>query len=171
MAALSYYTLGLIAGIGNIGPQVSAHASRYLGTCIKIFGHMHRDIWGHSSRYLGTCIEIFDPGISFCRIIHQIASSQTAITISGLTFSTIEVPVYITSYSQKCLVRPFVTFFTPSNENAHTRACALDFGSHGLSAQRARWTKSRRPEGPQTRRNFQFNIICFVLAVHHTSVA
>ena len=84
MAALSYYTLGLIAGIGNIGPHVSAHASRYLGTCIKIFGHMHRDIWGHSSRYLGTCIEIFDPGISFCRIIHQIASSQTAITISGL---------------------------------------------------------------------------------------
>ena len=45
------------------------------------------------------------------------------------------------------MVRLSVTFFTPSNANAHMRACASDFGSHGLSARRARWTKSRRPKG------------------------
>ena len=58
------------------------------------------------------------------------------------------------SYSKKSLVRSsvhwFVTFFTPSNANAHMWACALDFGSHGLSARRAQWTKSMKPEGPQT---------------------
>ena len=46
------------------------------------------------------------------------------------------------------LVRPSA-FLPPSNANAHMRACALDFGSHGLSARRARRTKSRRPEGPK----------------------
>ena len=55
------------------------------------------------------------------------------------------------SYSSKHLFRWSVRFFTPTKANAHTWACALDFGSHGLSARRTQWTKSRRPKWPQTR--------------------
>ena len=41
---------------------------------------------------------------------------------------------------------PFVTFIVH-----HTYTCTMLSSSHGLSAQRARRTKSSRPEGPQTR--------------------
>ena len=53
--------------------------------------------------------------------------------------------------SKALSVRWYRTIFTPSNAHAHMWACALDFGSHGLSARRAQWTKLRRPKGPQTR--------------------
>ena len=59
-------------------------------------------------------------------------------------FSCIFVSLIYPTPRNALSVRWFVTFFTPSNANAHMWACALDFGSHGLSARRARWTKSRR---------------------------
>ena len=107
------------------------------------------------SMYLLTNSENFLPGIIECNTISHCPKDNTSTQRIELQFTRNVSKILLLEFSFPS-VRPFVRsspFLTCIVQTCivhYTYTCTMLSSSHGLSARRARRTKSSRPEGPQT---------------------